>query len=278
MKHSFYIIIAGLLGIFLTNCGGTPDVNPTVQKARTAYDKIEGDSLVINHAPEQMEEAKKAVNEVVAAIVNNEDQATVERKLQLAEQRIRIAQTVAELRAAQKDVERRSSELRTLRERLRKIEREGVAADQIKLPIEERVQQLTHFQAFKTDRGLVIRFLDLRFSPEKALLTSRVEPPINELADFLSTYPERKVLIEGHTDNTGAASFNKTLSQQRADVVRDALISRGVNPDRIQSVGLGEQYPIASNNTELGRRENRRVEVVISDESGKIPDRQKENL
>lgn len=273
-KSNMVVVLLSVLGISLVKCAGTPDVNPTVQKARRAFDEIKDDSLVISHAPEQMEEAKKAVNEVVTAIANNENQDAVERKLQLAEQRIRIAQKVAEVRAARQEVEHSTAELQRLMDQLEQIEREAVASGQIKVPIEERVQQLTHFQAFKTDRGLVIRFLDLRFAQEEASLTSRVEPPINELADFLSTYPKRNVLIEGHTDNTGAASFNKTLSQQRADVVRDALISRGVNPDRIQSVGLGEQYPIASNDTELGRRENRRVEVVISDESGKIPKRQ----
>lgn len=258
----------------MASCAGTPDVNPMVKRARTAYDEIEQDSLVIQNAPEQREEARQAVNEVVAAITNNEDQATVERKLQLAEQRIRIAQTVAELRAAQKEVERRSSQLRTLRERLKKIEREAVAAGQITLPIEEEAQQLIFFNARQTERGLILRFRNIRFTSEKATLMSNAEPPINELADFLKLYSRRTVLIEGHTDNTGAERFNQKLSEERANVVRDALISRGIAPARIRAVGLGEAYPIARNDTEAGRAMNRRVEVVISDENGQIPERQ----
>jgi outer membrane protein OmpA-like peptidoglycan-associated protein len=138
---------------------------------------------------------------------------------------------------------------------------------------EERLRNLYNFQAQRTDRGWVIQSKNISFDSEKASLTSRGEAPINELVDFLNQFTERNIIIEGHTDNTGSESFNQKLSQQRADVIRDALIKRGISDSRIMSIGFGEAYPVDSNKTETGRSKNRRVEVFISDVSGKVPDR-----
>ncbi|MGA7305130.1 MAG: OmpA family protein, partial [Rhodothermales bacterium] len=85
---------------------------------------------------------------------------------------------------------------------------------------------------------------------------------------------KRNILIEGFTDNVGKTSYNVDLSQRRANAVRDALISKGISQSRIRTNGLGEEYPVATNDTEAGRQQNRRVEIVISDESGKIPGRE----
>lgn len=271
IKWFALMLVAGCL---LAGCAGTPNVNPLLQEVQREYNNAAEDSVVVNNAQDELKKAREAVSEVRTAIVENESETAIEQKVKLARQRIQIAQKAAALRAARASVERNTAELRAMLDTLQKMQGSVGAAAQIEQPVEERAQNLRHFQARQSDRGLVIRFLDLRFAQEKAMLTSSVEQPINELANFLSDYPERTILIEGHTDNTGAASFNKTLSQQRADVVRDALISRGVDPDRIRAVGLGEQYPIASNDTEVGRRENRRVEVIISDESGNIPERE----
>jgi outer membrane protein OmpA-like peptidoglycan-associated protein len=80
-------------------------------------------------------------------------------------------------------------------------------------------------------------------------------------------------MIEGHTDSTGSEQYNQRLSENRAKAVRDALMMKGLNSARIQTVGYGEQYPATGNETTEGRQRNRRVEVVISDEKGNIPQR-----
>jgi OmpA-OmpF porin, OOP family len=77
-----------------------------------------------------------------------------------------------------------------------------------------------------------------------------------------------KLRIEGHTDSRGSASYNDTLSQWRADAVYHALVSRGVDSSRIQSVGRGMELPVASNDTAEGRQQNRRVELIFSNEQG----------
>mgnify|MGYP003462964896 FL=1 len=80
---------------------------------------------------------------------------------------------------------------------------------------------------------------------------------------FLGQAPDRTVHIEGHTDSRGSQSLNQTLSQQRADAVAQYLISRGIAPSRITTVGMGYGKPIADNKTAAGRQANRRVELTI---------------
>lgn len=83
------------------------------------------------------------------------------------------------------------------------------------------------------------------------------------LARNLQEYPNTTVDVIGHTDNVGSASFNQDLSAQRADNVARTLARNGVSPNRLRSFGRGENEPIASNLTDQGRQQNRRVEVVI---------------
>jgi outer membrane protein OmpA-like peptidoglycan-associated protein len=143
---------------------------------------------------------------------------------------------------------------------------------------QERAEQLAkrvnELEAQQTERGLVLTLGDVLFDVNEATLKSGGERAVNQLTNFLQEYPERNVLIEGHTDNTGSDSYNQQLSQRRANAVRQALITSGIAGTRIRATGLGEQFPKASNNTGAGRQQNRRVEVIISDKSGEIPDRQ----
>jgi outer membrane protein OmpA-like peptidoglycan-associated protein len=89
---------------------------------------------------------------------------------------------------------------------------------------------------------------------------------IDRLAQFMRDYPERSVRIEGHTDSAGDDQANQQLSERRAAAVRDALVARGIDAARIETAGYGEARPIAGNDTPGGRQQNRRIEVVVSDE------------
>ena len=86
---------------------------------------------------------------------------------------------------------------------------------------------------------------------------------LSELAGSLIRYPDSEVLIVGHTDATGAEDYNQRLSENRAQAASGCLVQQGVDPSRIQSTGMGEMEPVASNETEAGQQENRRVEVAI---------------
>jgi outer membrane protein OmpA-like peptidoglycan-associated protein len=86
---------------------------------------------------------------------------------------------------------------------------------------------------------------------------------LRELANSLDKYPDSDLLILGHTDSVGTAEYNKRLSVRRADAAAEYLISQGVRRSRVGTGGLGEEEPVAPNSPEMGRQQNRRVEVAI---------------
>jgi outer membrane protein OmpA-like peptidoglycan-associated protein len=133
--------------------------------------------------------------------------------------------------------------------------------------------QLKEMEAKKTDRGMVITLGDVLFDTNQAQLKSGGMRNLQKLADFFKQYPQRKVMIEGFTDSTGSNSRNQELSDQRAYSVRTALLGMGIGTDRITSRGYGESYPVAGNDTAAGRQLNRRVEIIVSDDSGNIAPR-----
>jgi outer membrane protein OmpA-like peptidoglycan-associated protein len=94
-----------------------------------------------------------------------------------------------------------------------------------------------------------------------------------KLADVMQKNPQRNVLVEGFTDNTGSSQHNQDLSERRAFAVRTALQSMGVGANRVATRGYGPAYPVASNTTLGDRQLNRRVEIVLSDENGKTVQR-----
>lgn len=132
---------------------------------------------------------------------------------------------------------------------------------------------LSELQARPTDRGMVVTIGDLLFDTGSAHLKPGGERVVDRLADFMKTYPKRRVAIEGFTDSVGNPSYNQDLSERRAEAVRLALVDRGIDPARVVARGYGEEYPVASNANVAGRQMNRRVEVVISDVDGVIGSR-----
>lgn len=104
----------------------------------------------------------------------------------------------------------------------------------------------------------------IHFQTSSSLLQSRSNGLLNDVGDILNDYPAiEQIRIEGHTDSRGSHADNKLLSQRRANAVRQYLIRYGIAPHRIVAKGLGEERPIASNDTKKGRKKNRRVEIHI---------------
>jgi outer membrane protein OmpA-like peptidoglycan-associated protein len=118
--------------------------------------------------------------------------------------------------------------------------------------------------ARETDRGLVVTLGDLLFETGKSDLKGGAAGNLNKLAAFLDEYPDRTVLIEGHTDDVGSEESNFNLSQRRANSVKSYLVGQGIQSARLSTSGLGEGSPVAGNDTSTGRQQNRRVEVIIS--------------
>lgn len=104
---------------------------------------------------------------------------------------------------------------------------------------------------------------DYLFAVNSSTLLPGAQSELQRVATVIRQYPETNIQIAGHTDSTGSEDYNRRLSEQRAESVKTALIGMGVNPSRLTTIGYGEGRPIASNNTEGGRQQNRRVEVRI---------------
>ncbi len=116
----------------------------------------------------------------------------------------------------------------------------------------------------RSGSAIEVTFRNVTFELNKAQLHPEFATELKGLAETLATkFPKARLAIEGHTDSTGPAEFNKDLSQRRAEAVSTFLIDNGISPDRLSSEGKGESQPLVSNDTREGRARNRRVELTI---------------
>ena len=114
-------------------------------------------------------------------------------------------------------------------------------------------------------RGMVITLSgSVLFASGKSVLLTEAKTRLDQVAEVLLTTAERNLTVEGHTDSQGNDAYNMTLSQARADAVRDYLVQRGYQADRIKAQGLGEGRPVAENGNAEGRANNRRVEIIVA--------------
>lgn len=118
-------------------------------------------------------------------------------------------------------------------------------------------------QARETEKGLQLAFGPTFFDYKTAELGDEGQREVALIADLLRQKPTRPVVIEGHTDSVGSEGYNLSLSMDRADAVRNALIEQGIDGDRLTVAAMGETLPASFDATEEGRAQNRRVEVII---------------
>jgi outer membrane protein OmpA-like peptidoglycan-associated protein len=128
------------------------------------------------------------------------------------------------------------------------------------------VPQARSLQTKDTPRGLLVNMADVLFEAGKYALSQDAQLKLAKLSGIIQAHPGLNLAIEGHTDTTGSADFNMKLSQQRADTVREFLILQGLSPDIITAKGMGEVVPVADSITVAGRKQNRRVEIIVSGE------------
>ena len=159
----------------------------------------------------------------------------------------------------------------------RKADGELAAAEAQKKAMEEadrqkqalRARVLEHFNRVlpTTDMplGLIVNMGDVLFVTGKSDLRPEGREALAKVYGILLTYPSLRLTIEGYTDNTGSAEVNQTLSEQRANAVRDYLVNQGLNAGSLSAQGLGTNNPVADNGTAEGP-ENRRVEIIVSGE------------
>jgi outer membrane protein OmpA-like peptidoglycan-associated protein len=129
----------------------------------------------------------------------------------------------------------------------------------------KELEAIENAQVERVEEGIKIVFESgILFGFDSFALTPDSQKSVMELADILNKYPDTNVVIEGHTDNRGSASYNQGLSERRANSVANYLKTKGVSGDRLTTIGFGFERPVASNDTDQGRAQNRRVEIGIT--------------
>ncbi|WP_417776202.1 OmpA family protein [Stutzerimonas xanthomarina] len=251
------------MSIGLAACSSQP--NQTLETARTEFSALQSNPLSQKYAALEVEDASKQLDKANDAYLNDADEERVDQLAYLANRRIDLAEQTIALRKAEEQIDEAS----TLRAKARLESREEMLKRQ-----QEEIRQLQQdLQAKQTERGTLVTFGDVLFDLDKADLKPAGMRDVQKLADFLQENPDRKLVIEGYTDSTGSDSYNQQLSERRAEAVYRALIHAGVDAQRMQTVGYGEQYPVASNNTPASRAMNRRVEVTISNDNQRVAPR-----
>lgn len=129
----------------------------------------------------------------------------------------------------------------------------------------------------RTEQGIVTQLKsDILFETGKSDLKPKAVENISQLGDILKKYPENVITVKGYTDNKGSDQKNQTLSEQRAENVKQQLLKSGIPANTVSIVGMGKNSPIADNATVDGRSKNRRVEIEIAVDESKVPKSEKQ--
>jgi outer membrane protein OmpA-like peptidoglycan-associated protein len=291
------LIAAISLALAMAACASAPQPNLALENARSAVRSAEADPNVATYAMSDMQTARSELDAAEAAAAAR-DEKGIAQPAYMATQTAHLAQLKASAKAndarvaagkADRDQIQLSartkevgSALSARDQALRKAEDADAARDQATRETADAdaardqanqqtaaVQaELDALKAKPTDRGLVLTLGDVLFDTGRADLNPGAARNLDQLVQFLTDHRERRVEIDGYTDNVGTDSFNLDLSQRRADTVRNVLVNRGIDPSRIVSRGYGKDFGVASNVDSGGRQLNRRVEIVIGGVDG----------
>lgn len=271
------------LALALCACASAPRPNAALETARDAVHAADADPNVARYSALDLEAARKDLDAAEAAQMHHDD-AGIAQPAYMAAQTARLAQA----RASAKADDARVAAGQTERDRIqlaartREVQNEkmattaanqqaSVANQQATAATEQsaRLQaELDQLKAKPTDRGLVLTLGDVLFDTGKSELNPGASRTLDQLARFLTDHPDRRVQIDGFTDSVGSDGYNQELSRRRADAVKSALTTRGIDASRIGTEGYGKAFPVASNSESGGRQLNRRVEVVIGGDNG----------
>jgi outer membrane protein OmpA-like peptidoglycan-associated protein len=271
------------LALAMAACASAPQPNLALENARSAVRSAEADPNVATYAALDMHTARSELDAAEAAAAAR-DEKGIAQPAYLATQTAHLAQLKASAKAndarvaagkADRDQIQLSartkevgSALSARDQAMQKAADADAARDQATQQTAAVQAELDALKAKPTDRGLVLTLGDVLFDTGKADLNPGAARNLDQLVQFLTDHPERRVEIDGYTDNVGTDSFNLDLSQRRADTVRNVLVNRGIDSSRIVSRGYGKDFGVASNVDSGGRQLNRRVEIVIGGVDG----------
>lgn len=273
--HAFKLAAAVSLAASLAACATAPPSNPNLELARRNFLESASDPNITSLAAYELKQASDALARANTAWSGKEAPDKVDTLAYVARQDVDIAREVAKRKLAERQVAQASKERDELLLAKRAADADSArrSAEVAQARARQLENELRELAAKETARGTVVTLGNLMFDVNSAQISEGGMRNLRKVADVLLAHPQRTVLIEGFTDSTGSAEHNKELSQQRSDAIRTALVGMGVSPERISARGYGEEFPVADNRTPYGRQINRRVEIVISDDSGKISPR-----
>ncbi|MFK7996793.1 MAG: OmpA family protein [Granulosicoccus sp.] len=263
--HRSPVLAVGILVIGLSACSSAPKEVELLEQVRYDYAEVAQNVTVVKHAPEVLDEARDALQTADSRWKKKDDQWRVEHYAYLAKQRIKTAKLISERLETDREIEGMVSERRNLTLKLRDAELKKARQEAMDLK-----RQMAALQAEQTERGMVLTLGDVLFDVDKATLAPGAARNIAKIATFMRNYPERRAVIEGHTDSVGEADYNMDLSRDRAFAVRDALVDAGIEASRMSTQGFGETLPVATNDTHAGRQGNRRVEIIFPDANSQV--------
>lgn len=278
MKRSYNVILMAAVAGLLAACSSTPERIEELEVARAVVPQVEA-SPRSGVAASNVAEARKSLDRANRLADSGGKLGDIEfeaqvaaRNAQIANEKILEAQAKEEIAKGEADrqavlVEAREAEARRSGRQAQAAQEQAQLAEQRATTLE---QELAELKAKKTDRGMVLTLGDVLFDTGLATLKPGAYLTIDRLADVLKQAPDRKVMIEGHTDSVGSDEYNQQLSERRATAVQTALLERGVRSDQITATGKGETFPVAGNDNAAGRQQNRRVEMIFTDNQSKV--------
>lgn len=273
-----------LLGtLAVSGCSTTPTTTSRTEELRAEFDLLAGQGVVREQAPVAVDEARKELNKLEGLVESNAPDDQIRQQLYITERKIDLVRESAQMKQAddfiaEADSHRKDAIIQQKDQQIVEAENTAAVLGVTALQAQERAERMEaqvqtlqteveELSSQNTDRGLVLTLGDILFEKDKARLKENASASLLKVAEFLNEYPDRQLVIEGHTDSTGPSEYNEELSEARAESVKDALVSYGVDASRIDTEGFGEARPVESNETTFGRVQNRRVEIIILDEN-----------
>lgn len=280
MNSKSSLAVAAAVSMILAACASQPKPNNDLEAARTAVQQVESSPDAGKYAAAEVSAAHEALLEADRLAQKKKSSKDIQQAAYVARRHAdiaaeQIAKGQAEEKTAAAEAERQKVLLQAREQEAAAARAQAEQATQqaqqtaaaAQRQAEMLAAQLRELNAKQTDRGMVLTLGDVLFDTGKATLKPGAASTVDRLAAFLDEARDRSVVIEGHTDSVGSDEFNQSLSENRAESVKAALVAKGVSPDRIQATGKGEAVPVASNDNAAGRQQNRRVEIIISNPS-----------
>lgn len=278
MNRSYNVLLTAAVAGLLAACSSTPQRVEELEVARAVVPQVES-SPRAGVAATNVAEARKSLDRANKLADSGGKLGDIQYEAQVAARNAQIANEKILTAQAQEEIEKGTAERQAVLIEAREAEArrraaQAQSAQQQAQLAEQRAssleQELAALKAKKTDRGMVLTLGDVLFDTGLATLKPGAYTTVDRLATVLKESPDRKVMIEGHTDSVGSAEYNQGLSERRAAAVQTALLERGVRSEQIASVGKGKNYPVASNDNAAGRQQNRRVEMIFTDNQSQV--------